>query len=595
MATFSVEFRNEIVSALQDLIRTSEEIYLHLGNAFPALLREMDASVERNRELTARLHQKSETRADDELGNAIAATREIVSEGRERFEEMRVQNDRLFEELDRSLGRLESFGEHVNAIKEDSEEMELISLNAMTVALKAGSAGRAFSFITDELKRLAGSTIEMTDHIEQRGRHLQTVFHEFRGQTGSVAAHQRDLFSNAADRLEESFEAFRAGLERIGEVLERMNERSLDVKQPLQKIMEEVQLHDLVKQSVDHVIISLTELNHVSSTSTTEEALDELTFFEQMPALCHEILDDVAARIRSSVDLFREQSQRASTIIEAVQKEARSFVDAYVDGRQQDVSSIDELYERSSDVLAKLQRDLRDSLRQKQRISDRSDDLMRQVNRLNNDLRKFSVLVNRFRSVDVHSRIEVSKQKVLQEMSGTVEEMTELTGRIASDVGASLEDTTEFMDRSAKTLANARTVFEEEADFVRRFSRRINDRYEELSAARSTLNDAAAGHSAFTARFLTLFEEAKGHHDSLERLVDTIGGVKERLDEVRAQAAEEKRRLLSERGYDHWNIESERLKEIIERFTIFTHKATAGGIGGFEVERGAESGEVTLF
>ncbi len=595
MASLSVDFRNEIISALQELIRASEEIYLHLGNAFPALLREMDASVERNRELTARLNPKHEARSGDELGEAIAATREIVSEGRNRFEEMRVQNERLFEELDRSLGRLENFGEHVSAIKEDSEEMELISLNAMTVALKAGNAGRAFSFITDELKRLAGSTIEMTDHIEERGRHLQTVFNDFRGEMERAAEHQRDLFANAADRLEESFEAFRAGLERIAEVLERMNERSLEVKQPLQKIMEEVQLHDLVKQSVDHVIISLSELKHVSSTSTTEEALDELTFFEQMPDLCHQILDDVAGRIRSSVELFRDQSQRAAQIIEAVQREARTFVSSYVDGRTQDISSIDELYERSSEVLAKLQRDLRDSLRRKQRISDRSDDLMRQVNRLNNDLRKFSVLVNRFRSIDVHARIEVSKQKVLQEMSGTVEEMTELTGRIASDVGASLEDTTDFMDRSAKTLSTARTVFDEEADFVRRFSRRVNERYEALNQARSTLSDAAAGHSAFTGRFLTLFEDAKGQHDSLEQLVDTIGGVKERLDEVRTQAAEEKQRLLAESGYDDWSIESERLREIIERFTIFTHKARAGEIGGFDVERGAASGEVTLF
>ena len=34
---------------------------------------------------------------------------------------------------------------------------------------------------------------------------------------------------------------------------------------------------------------------------------------------------------------------------------------------------------------------------------------------------------------------------------------------------------------------------------------------------------------------------------------------------------------------------------MVERFTIFTHKKTAGTIGRFAVEEGGEAGEVTLF
>ena len=43
------------------------------------------------------------------------------------------------------------------------------------------------------------------------------------------------------------------------------------------------------------------------------------------------------------------------------------------------------------------------------------------------------------------------------------------------------------------------------------------------------------------------------------------------------------------------SIRSQRLREMIERFTIFTHKKTAGAIGRFDVEDGVKAGEITLF
>ena len=39
----------------------------------------------------------------------------------------------------------------------------------------------------------------------------------------------------------------------------------------------------------------------------------------------------------------------------------------------------------------------------------------------------------------------------------------------------------------------------------------------------------------------------------------------------------------------------EKLKTIINGFTIYTHKKVAGDLGGFEVEGGTEEGEVTFF
>lgn len=597
MASFSAEFRDEISESLRNLIQTSEQIYLKLGEEFPALLSEMDRSVAGSRSLAKHVRGETGDGGGEYSGidSAIVAMREIIAEGAEQFEHMRSRDQELFSELRNSLSQLSNLGSTISRIKEDSIEMELISLNAMTVALKSGTAGRAFSYITEELKRLSASTIEMTENIDVRGAHLHETFTTFQKEMEQAATRQQDVFAHATERLEESFTSFQQGLSDIAGKIEAMADEAGTIKRPLQSIMEEVQLHDLVKQSVDHVLISLQELTRVSHTSSTEEALDELTFFEQMPELCSTILDEVAERIRGSVSLFREKSAEANRIIESLDTHRVEFQEAFVEGKDSSTDSIDELYERSSAVLHELLRDLNSSIRERQKIADHSRDLMKQVNRLNDDLRTFSVLVNRFRSVDVHSRIEVSKHEVLREMSNTVEEMTELTTRIETDVSSSIQHTSGFMNSSASVLSEAREVFEQESDYVRKFIRRVNDRYAELNAARGALSDSVSGFATLTSRFRTLFEEARGHHSELEGLIDTIESVKTELRSVKDRAVAEKEQILAESQYDQWSLASERLRGIIERFTIFTHKATAGELGGFEVEQGVSSGEVTLF
>jgi hypothetical protein len=62
---------------------------------------------------------------------------------------------------------------------------------------------------------------------------------------------------------------------------------------------------------------------------------------------------------------------------------------------------------------------------------------------------------------------------------------------------------------------------------------------------------------------------------------------------------EERDGLLSTANLSEWNLHNDRFRELVDHFTITSHKQAAGMIGGFEVEKvglGAiESGDVTLF
>ncbi len=618
METLDVALRDELVDTLSILIANTEEIYLALGKSYPALIEELEKSLAHTASVIARFEMSdgavpgqrayrgngrySEIRATAGMAELIADTRQVIDSGNKNLELTHQDDGKLFASLDQAIGRLSSLDQVIARIKEDSIEMELISLNAMTVALKAGSAGRAFSYITEELKRLSARTIALADRIAGRGEDLLDMFRGLRGSLEEVQTFQNRLFGEFSARLARSFDDFESGVTQSIRILSDIGRQSTLVRDPLMAIMEGIQLQDVVKQSIDHVIISLKELTEPQGLPNTEERLDELTFLQTLPDLCHALLDDVTVRLEQSASGFRNNLDNARSLIDDVESKRAEFVSSVVDsglrgGKKgaSEAASVTRVFEQSIEMLHSLLADLDRSVSLKANLVERSRALMNEVSDLEDDFRAFSVLINRFHSIDIASRIEVVKQAVLQKMSGTVEEMTALTGRIEKDVNESLDSTKSFIKSVSGTMTAFRKTFQDEESFAATFAHDLRRRYDELSIGKNELVETIAGFSLFTGTFLTLFGSTSKDLDRVGTVLNEITNIHRKLDEIKERAAKERAALLRAKNLDDWKLRSRRLQSIIRRFTIFTHKRAAGQLGGFEVETGVEAGTVTLF
>ncbi len=596
MQSAKISMAQDLVGALELLTAHTEEIFLRLGDQLPTLIDEMRRSLDQSRNFSECLRSADEgCRDETRIGAILRETQQAIDAGSEQFLLLHQRDEKLFESLDAQIERLSDLEGLIGNIREDSIEMELVSLNAMTVALKAGQAGRAFSYITEELKRLSTQTIGLTETITERGDRLLKDFYSFRSSVQEVKQFQESLFENFQRRLEESFNEFNAGIISIADVLREISDNSAKLQPPLMRIMQEVQVQDIVKQSVDHVILSLREIHEDSEESSVDAHLDELSFYKLLPNLCSVLLDDIKEKIESSLSVFREQTGQLKQHMEEVESQRRGFVSRVVEEETDEGKNLSAIFDRSSSMLEQLLQDLGRSITMKRAITDHSGRLLKEVRYLEEDFRSFTSLITRFHNIDVASRIEVAKQSVLQQMAGTVEEMTALTRRIESDVNTSLDSTKDFINSTSKTITEYQSVFSAEESFVERFQQDIQGQYQELFSAKGELTDAVGGFSLFTERFLDLFRSTTVDLERLEQLLRDIQNIKSRLGELRLQAEGEIRQLLEEKGLDSWEIESRRLQELIERFTIFTHKQSAGELAGFEVEKGTDSGEVTLF
>ncbi|MFW6338376.1 MAG: hypothetical protein ACOC25_05565 [Alkalispirochaetaceae bacterium] len=587
----TVELRDRIIDTLKGFVSETERVFLRLGETFPKLMQEMEHSLNRSESTIAGLAATESGEAA--LGALVEETRHALEESTAKLSAMHEEDEAFYQQLREAIENLSSLEELIAAIRHDSEDMELISLNAMTVALKAGSAGRAFSYITEELKRLSARTIELSDEITRRGQQLLEDFQEFRSTIDEVRSFEEELFNRLRKELFGSFEKLQNATRELTNGMKGLQDRSSSIRNPVRSIMESVQLQDIIRQSVDHVIISLEGLQETGEVGSTEQRLDELSFVALVPNLGKEVLADVKRQLQESLQQLRGHIGEARELTDTFERERQEYLQ--LTENPEITGSMAAQRQGALHLLERVLADVDRMMELKERISRRSVQLMRDINQLEGDFKSFSTLINRFHSIDIASRIEVAKQEVLRQMSDTVGEMTQLTRKIEHDVETSLTSTQGFIEKVSSAVEHFRGLFNQEEAVVLSFRGEIQNRYDRLNREFEEIASFVQGFSLFTNRFFDLFGQSEEELSRLEDLGRQIEEIEDELSRVEESARNQMEPLLREVGLESWEIQSERLQSMIDRFTIFTHKQRAGALAGIEVETGATSGELTLF
>ena len=141
----------EISRTLEETSAKIEDMFLSLADKFSALLNKKGGtSLE---ELISALNELKES-------NDKASEKEDAL-----FNGFDKHYSALYTNLNQKIEDLNELDTMVKEIKNDSEEMELITLNAMVISIKSGEKGLAFSCITENLKRLSNQMLQYANHL----------------------------------------------------------------------------------------------------------------------------------------------------------------------------------------------------------------------------------------------------------------------------------------------------------------------------------------------------------------------------------------------------------------------------------------------
>jgi methyl-accepting chemotaxis protein len=549
---------------------------------------------------SAKPGQPSSSRAGM-VGDVLTVARNIIGDAAGFFAGMEESDQVSFQSINGGIQNLSLLDERLMAIREDSSEMELISLNAMTVALKAGQAGRAFSVITEELKVLSTETIGHTEKLTGEGRKILDLFRSFRSVIERMQQFQQSFYAGFRSRLEESFESFNLGVAKMAEILLEVIEEAGTTRKPLIRIMEEIQNQDIIRQSTQHVVLALSGVDGRPATAPagrlggpqeiTDERLDEIAMAALLPELTSSLLKDVRENLSNGVTIFRDSMRALRRQLENAGQELQTFIDYFGTGE----NALERIFEESIQGMSGLLTSVEQSMSEKAKLAPEGNKILEQLKLLQESFEEFSTFVDRFRTIDIAARIELAKQEVLRAKRETMGSLTALAGRIGGDVKSALDIILETIERIESTIRRFGTDVHREASHVASLVETIRGVYAQLTESKDYLSHTMSEFSLFTKRFFSLLDELDGQVSELGDLVQGVGGIVEDLAGLGGELSERREKALAARGLTSWSIRDPRLREMIEKFTILSHKKAAADIGGLTVEEGGRPGELTLF
>ena len=294
-AATAVSARNAAISAAVAELAESVGEQQQLLQRANQLVREMASTIERNAD-----------RAREAFGFAAEANQKAnagADVSRLAIEKMRT----VFERVEKSVARvfdLEQKTRHVNQIialiTSVAHRTNLLSLNASIEAARAGEAGRGFSVVADEIRKLAESAGQSAEEIAK-------LIHEIQADTQAVA-----------DDMRESSVGVREGREDVDTMAVSLEHIRSAVGEAAQRAEEIFHGSDSHTRDLDRMVEAMEEIAKVAERSgvaidgvalTSQQQLDSM---REMVA-SSQSLSELSEQLRGVLRRFATRSAPAES------------------------------------------------------------------------------------------------------------------------------------------------------------------------------------------------------------------------------------------------------------------------------------------
>ena len=577
---------NRIIEQLNNLSTKTENIFLKLAGTLPALFREIEGGMNKANQLID-LFSRDSASCDY---NGLDRAEILVEDAADFFIALEKRDSKLFDTINSSIDYLASLESQFIDIKEDSIDMEIVSLNAKVAAIKAGKHSAGFVCISDELRKLSCVTTNSTDILTNHGDEVLQNLKSFTGKIAKIQDAQQSFYNHFRENLRNIFRTHNKKVEGLIEHLGSAITEAESVKVPLNNIMEIIQLQDIIRQSLEHVELVLEESDRNTIPESPNQVLDELTFVETIHQLCGNLLVDIGEKLTESINTFSANLSDIRAILNKVDKNSQCV--------QPPPEQLSHSVCNSVETLEGLLENLEKSMEEKSSIPVDAEQIIHTLKQLEDGFMASLAIASRFYPININARIETARWDILDQFGVASEEIVSATNKINRDMETALQ----LIRKIKKEIETSITLYArgnaEEIIAVNNMTGRIKECYDELSKSSYMLSDTLLSFSVYSNSFFSLLDNTELDITELNKLIDLINNIRRTLHDSVQVVTIRKNNILSGIGMEKWEVKDSKLEEIINKFTIYTHKQTAEDIAGIKniekVEAG-EAGELTLF
>ena len=578
----------KIYENLLSISKDSGDDFLDISKNFPVMLRELDSISNRNSAAMMSLRMFSSIQT--QLKNVIEAQQQLLNDNRQFLAEVRAKNNSLFTHFSEKMHLLDTIQDIISGIRESSQEMEVISLNAMVVSIKSGKAGQAFSYITSNLKHMSLRLISQSEQLIENGKEVQDALQILKDEISKV----NNLNQNSSAESYDSSASMINAIEEISAKLSNMLDSSKQLKTPVVKAMEGIQMQDIIRKSLDDVLIAVQKLTTPGDNLTPEEKLYTYNANEKLSTLCVRCLTKIKEKLDGCVEVFSKNREEAAAILNEIDRTKDSFVNndnesisGLVTLKMNIESAIDD-FNGFSEIFGLYQT-------VQGKVMEAVQNIQEVVQIMSLCFNGFLPIIGNLQYVALAQRIEVARNDAISSIKDTVEYMSQLITNTKESVDTAQKQLKEFTDTSQiqiqsflETNSRNKTTLSDVTESKRSFAENLNSLY-------NGLREAIRNFRIYSPDFYTSYERIAEKIEALKKLSGRLDKEIQNIQAFADDNAAHKQKHMSLYDLADDGVHNADIEEFLQHFTITDDKLEAGSIAGISVTGGAESGEITFF
>lgn len=568
---------DDVLDSVNKVINLSEQYFVELGDLFPSLLnREGSTSLQNLQTVLNELNESNEK------SNQLEA--ELFSDYAEKY-------NPLFEELNNKISTLSELDKMIAGIKEDSEQMELIALNAMVISIKSGERGQAFSRITENLQRLSNDMFIFSDKLLEEEKQLIEHINELQKIFKNIMESQKKVSQEGSNSSQAVSSLISGVLGPLGQMEQNIN----SVYPPIQKAMTTLQLQDIVRQSLEGIKNCLLKIKNTDLlVAGSDDQLDSIELNRKIFVVCNEILDYIINQITNSFLEFDQNWSEVTTLLEDVESEKQNFSSRFL-------SDISISGENINTRLAQITGDFETLMSEFSNYHLVQKDLLHITQSITEKARTmYSVFGNlrpvmsRLHHVRILQQIEVSKNEAIKSVKDSVTDMDNLINSANNSLDIMETLLSQFITDTKNLLTNFTVSISKDNNNMLILRKEKGQYFDELKAAQNRLAAIISNFAVFPMGFEDKYRRVASDLSGISALNVELKQYRDHLNQIVSDLETREKDLLASRGMITWQIKNPEYQELIEQLTISARKGATGEFSG-GTEDTSSAGDITFF
>ncbi|AGT27524.1 hypothetical protein [Borrelia miyamotoi] len=552
---------NKLFSELEIFDNRSKQIYASLSKSIPKLIEKLSKDI---KDLSFNIGFISNLDIDNDysLNNFISKVLRVLDDFVSYFNSSAKLLETQFSIIRDKVKDIEILEDVIEKMKKSSIDMEIMSINTLTVAMRAGRAGGAFSYITNEIKTLTQSMIKQADQLTSRGRDIKVGLDRAKDQILENNTAENKILEEFKDSLVKNIDEFSG---EIGEVIafyDNILGILNDLRSKFVNAVSYLQFQDRLTQSLHHLNIMYSSFDILRFRDINEiQKLKVLSVFTDSSKM---IIRDVIAKLDENFMAF-EGFLDASISSISVINDLKSDNSLYVD--------LSRSVESFSIILSSLLKRIDDVEKNNADFLNLYHEQIKIVKSLEFMFSNISAISSRFQNINIASKIEVVKRVELEDMESNISEMSKVISNIELNITKGREFLTQIIFFFEKVVKDCDNRFYLEKNYFNRFKKLFIELKNDIFEIKKIAVDQVLSYEIFPVHFLEIFEEIKLDIQNIENLKIDLLNLEKTLvkmdDDINGILGSE----LLKNGINCVEIEDkEFIRRIANRFTLFVHK-----------------------